>query len=187
MMAGSKDRGGSQFFITQQPNPHTYDGKYTAFGRVIEGMDVVLKLHTIDRTAGIASASNASKIIRAEVTRARSHSYLPEKSSVSGSGLRSGSGTKAGGSGSQDAAGGSGSKDSGSDSKDGSGSKDGSDSKAGSGSKDAGSGSKEAGSDSKEAGSGSKDAAGSTTQPEDDGLEASGSFDLLLQGNDSDK
>lgn len=79
MMAASKDRGGSQFFITQQPNPHTYDGKYTAFGRVIEGMDVVLKLHTIDRTAGVASASNASKIISAEVIKARAHSYLPEK------------------------------------------------------------------------------------------------------------
>ena len=67
MMAATKDSGGSQFFITQQPNPHTYDGRYTAFGRVIEGMDVVLKLHTIDRTAGVASASNASKIISAEV------------------------------------------------------------------------------------------------------------------------
>ena len=83
MMAPSKDRGGSQFFITQQPNPHTYDGKYTAFGRVIDGMDVVLKLKTIDRTAGIASASNASKIIRAEVTKARDHAYMPEKTSMS--------------------------------------------------------------------------------------------------------
>ena len=83
MMAPSKDRGGSQFFITQQPNPHTYDGKYTAFGRVIDGMDVVLKLNTIDRTAGIASASNASKIVRVEVTKARDHSYMPEKISTS--------------------------------------------------------------------------------------------------------
>ena len=177
MMAPSKDRGGSQFFITQQPNPHTYDGKYTAFGRVVEGMDVVLKLKTIDRTAGIASASNASRIVRAEVTRARSHSYLPEKSSTTGSSSR-GSGSKAG-SGSQAAAG-SGSNDAaaaGSDNK-----QAGSDTKeAGSDAKQAGSDTKQTGTDTKQAGSNSKDPAGSGTAPEDDGLEAAGSFDLLLQ------
>ena len=82
MMAGAKDRGGSQFFITQQPNPHTFDGKYTAFGRVIEGMDVVLKLKNVDKTTSMASSENVSKIIRAEVTRARDHTYMPEKLAV---------------------------------------------------------------------------------------------------------
>jgi cyclophilin family peptidyl-prolyl cis-trans isomerase len=38
-----EDTGGSQFFITHSPQPHL-DGRYTVFGQVVAGMDVVDRL-----------------------------------------------------------------------------------------------------------------------------------------------
>jgi cyclophilin family peptidyl-prolyl cis-trans isomerase len=40
MALSGKDTGGSQFFITQSPQPHL-DGQYTLFGQVVEGQEVV--------------------------------------------------------------------------------------------------------------------------------------------------
>lgn len=52
MASSGKDTEGSQFFITQSPQPHL-DGKYTLFGKVISGIDVVNKLQVDDKVFDI--------------------------------------------------------------------------------------------------------------------------------------
>ena len=47
MALDGADTGGSQFFITHSPQPHL-DAKYTVFGRVVDGMDVVDALQAGD-------------------------------------------------------------------------------------------------------------------------------------------
>lgn len=48
MPKAGRDTGGGQIFITHLPTPHL-DGSYTAFGQVIEGLEVVDRLQVSDR------------------------------------------------------------------------------------------------------------------------------------------
>jgi peptidylprolyl isomerase len=56
MASAGKDTEGSQFFVTHSMQPHL-DGRYTAFGRVVRGQDVVDRILQGDRvvTASVSS------------------------------------------------------------------------------------------------------------------------------------
>ena len=90
MALSGPDTGGSQWFITHSPQPHL-DAKYTVFGHVVAGMDVVDKLtqdDTIVRirvwdgtpsptptTAATRSLTRSRARARA-LTRARADAYV---------------------------------------------------------------------------------------------------------------
>jgi peptidyl-prolyl cis-trans isomerase B (cyclophilin B) len=65
MASSGPNTEGSQFFILLGDSPHL-DGKYSAFGRVIEGMEVVDQVRVGDR------------IRRISVKRKRAHEYEPK-------------------------------------------------------------------------------------------------------------
>jgi cyclophilin family peptidyl-prolyl cis-trans isomerase len=77
MAHAGKDTGGSQFFLTFVPTSFL-NGRHTAFGRVIEGMDVLPKIQRIDPESKDPKAK-PTKIIKAEVVRKRDHEYKPNK------------------------------------------------------------------------------------------------------------
>ncbi len=81
----ASDSGGSQFFITFVPRSHL-DGKYTVFGRVVDGMDVLADLQRREpngNAAHDATLPPPDRILKAEVLRDRGHEYtferLPDK------------------------------------------------------------------------------------------------------------
>ncbi len=76
MAHAGKNTGGSQFFLTFLATPHL-NGKHTAFGRVIEGMDALASLKRVDPNRRNA-AMEPSKILKASVVRKRDHAYVPE-------------------------------------------------------------------------------------------------------------
>lgn len=80
MAHAGKDTGGSQFFLCFVPTDFL-DGKHTAFGRVVEGMELISEIQRIDPQEG--SGVEPDKIIKAEVVRDRGHAYefkkLPER------------------------------------------------------------------------------------------------------------
>lgn len=80
MAHSGKDTGGSQFFLTFRRTPHL-DGKHTAFGRVVEGMDLLPKLQRRNpELAGSgAPLPEPDKILSASVVRKRDHEYAPTK------------------------------------------------------------------------------------------------------------
>ena len=76
MAHAGPDTGGSQFFVTFVPTSHL-NGLHTAFGRVIEGMDVLSKLQRISPDAD--KKSQPDVIEKIEVLRKRDHEYVPNK------------------------------------------------------------------------------------------------------------
>jgi cyclophilin family peptidyl-prolyl cis-trans isomerase len=76
MAHAGKDTGGSQFFLTFGPATHL-DGRHTAFGRVVEGFDVLAKIQRRDPQS--PNPPTPDKIVKAEVIRKRDHAYEPVK------------------------------------------------------------------------------------------------------------
>jgi cyclophilin family peptidyl-prolyl cis-trans isomerase len=74
MAHAGKDTGGSQFFLCFTQTTHL-DGRHTAFGRIVEGLDVLDKLTRIQP----GEPGTPDKIVKATVVRKREHEYAPKK------------------------------------------------------------------------------------------------------------
>jgi cyclophilin family peptidyl-prolyl cis-trans isomerase len=74
-----RDTGGSQFFIAFRPLKEL-DGKYTVFGRVVRGMEVLARLQRRDPQPGDEEEQlpKPDKILEARVLRKRPHPYEPK-------------------------------------------------------------------------------------------------------------
>jgi cyclophilin family peptidyl-prolyl cis-trans isomerase len=69
---------GSQFFFTYQPKPD-YDLNYVAFGRIVEGLEVLYQLPRVEPRISQFDVSDPRKIKLATVIRKRDHAYEPVK------------------------------------------------------------------------------------------------------------
>lgn len=76
MAHAGRDTGGSQFFLTLVPTDFL-DGRHTAFGRVVEGIEVLSDLQRIDPERPLNIEPD--QIVSAEVLRDRGHAYSFEK------------------------------------------------------------------------------------------------------------
>lgn len=72
MAHAGKDTGGSQFFLCFVPTDFL-DGRHTAFGRVVEGFDLLGEIQRIDPQQ--PSGVEPDKIVKATVLRDRGHAY----------------------------------------------------------------------------------------------------------------
>ena len=68
------DTGGSQFFLNFIPTKQL-DGKHTAFGRVVDGIDVLAKIQR--RNPQYPNQPKPDRILEAKVLRKRPHQYQP--------------------------------------------------------------------------------------------------------------
>ncbi|MGD0899863.1 MAG: peptidylprolyl isomerase [Thermoguttaceae bacterium] len=71
------DSAGSQFFLMFVPNKDL-DGKYTVFGRMIKGFDVLAKIKRINPDE--PHGETPDKILEAKIVRKRPHEYTVKKS-----------------------------------------------------------------------------------------------------------
>ena len=78
MAHAGRDTGGSQFFLTFIPTSFL-DGKHTAFGRVVKGIDVLAKIRRRNPDDAKATLPPPDKILEAKVLRKRPHEYVPKK------------------------------------------------------------------------------------------------------------
>lgn len=73
------DSAGSQFFLCfSRAGTSFLDGNYTAFGRVIQGFEVLPKITLRDPGSPTARTITPDRIIKATVLRKRDHEYKPE-------------------------------------------------------------------------------------------------------------
>ena len=77
MAHAGRDTGGSQFFLTFVPTDFL-DGRHTAFGRVVEGMEILGEIQRVD-PQGQGAKPEPDKIVKATVVRDRGHSYEFQK------------------------------------------------------------------------------------------------------------